>query len=75
MAGNHADLRDALFDSSEYLADVLSRCAFLEEQFYQSTDAAIVNDEKEQSIIRVYIAILRYAAKAPKQNMRKSEKR
>ncbi|KAL4796257.1 hypothetical protein BDV19DRAFT_84390 [Aspergillus venezuelensis] len=42
MAGNHANLRDALFDSSEYLADTLSRCAFLEERFYQNKDVATI---------------------------------
>ncbi|KAL4966042.1 ATP-binding protein, partial [Aspergillus stella-maris] len=66
MAGNHADLRDALLDSSEYLADVLSRCAFLEERFYQNKDASTIDEEKEQSIIRVYIAILQYAARVRK---------
>ncbi|KAL4995521.1 hypothetical protein BDV10DRAFT_202893 [Aspergillus recurvatus] len=62
MAKNHADLRDALFDSSAYLADVLTRCAFIEEQLYRESDAAMPNAEKGRSIVRVYAAILRYAA-------------
>ncbi|KAI2853490.1 hypothetical protein CBS11350_228 [Aspergillus niger] len=60
MAKNHADLRGALFSSSEYLADLLTRCAFIEEQYYGDGDPNIVNAEKKRSIIRVYVAILRY---------------
>ncbi|KAI3032177.1 hypothetical protein CBS76997_11403 [Aspergillus niger] len=62
MAKNHADLRGALCDSSEYLADLLARCAFIEEQYYGDRDPNIVNVEKERSIVRVYVAILRYSA-------------
>ncbi|GJP98575.1 uncharacterized protein AlacWU_11474 [Aspergillus niger] len=62
MAKNHADLQGALFDSSGYLADLLTRCAFMEEQFYGDRDDVIVNIEKERSIVRVYVAILRYSA-------------
>ncbi|KAI2864664.1 hypothetical protein CBS13152_11162 [Aspergillus niger] len=60
MAKNHAELRGALFSSSEYLADLLTRCAFIEEQYYGDGDPNIVNAEKKRSIIRVYVAILRY---------------
>ncbi|KAL4928943.1 uncharacterized protein BDV17DRAFT_298409 [Aspergillus undulatus] len=62
MAKNHADLRDALFDSSAYLADILTRCAFIEEQLYCERGPKIPNAEKDRSIVRVYVAILRYAA-------------
>ncbi|KAH8434467.1 NACHT and WD repeat domain-containing protein [Aspergillus melleus] len=62
MAKNHADLQGALFNSSRYLADLLTRCAFIEEQFYEGGDLVIVNVEKERSIVRVYVAILRYSA-------------
>lgn len=62
MAKNHADLQRALFDSSGYLADLLARCAFIEEQFYGGRDPVIANVEKERSIVRVYVAILRYSA-------------
>ncbi|KAI9041045.1 NACHT and WD repeat domain-containing protein [Aspergillus affinis] len=62
MAKNHADLQGALFDSSGYLADLLTRCAFIEEQFYEGEDLVIVNVEKQRSIVRVYVAILRYSA-------------
>ncbi|OJJ65575.1 hypothetical protein ASPBRDRAFT_100228, partial [Aspergillus brasiliensis CBS 101740] len=62
MAKNHADRKDALFDSSGYLADLLIRCAFIEEHFYGDRDPNIVNVEKERSIVRMYVAILRYTA-------------
>ncbi|GFN21443.1 WD40 repeat-like protein [Aspergillus tubingensis] len=62
MAKSHADLRGALFESSGYLADLLARCAFIEEQFYGDRHSNIVNVEKERSIVRVYVAILRYSA-------------
>ncbi|KAH1596333.1 hypothetical protein KXX44_006640 [Aspergillus fumigatus] len=64
MAKNHADLREALFDSSGYLADLLARCAFIEEHFYRGSGPGTVtrNTENERSILRVYVAILRYSA-------------
>ncbi|KAE8326170.1 hypothetical protein BDV39DRAFT_193890 [Aspergillus sergii] len=62
MAKNHTDRKGALFDSSGYLADLLTRCAFIEKQFYGERDPVIVNIEKERSIVRVYMAILRYSA-------------
>jgi hypothetical protein len=62
MAKNHADSRDALFDSSGYLADLLTRCAFTEQQFYHALGPDMSNTEKERSIIRTYVAILRYSA-------------
>ncbi|BAE66154.1 unnamed protein product [Aspergillus oryzae RIB40] len=62
MAKNHTDRKGALFDSSGYLADLLTRCAFIEKQFYGDRDPVILNIEKERSIVRVYVAILRYSA-------------
>ncbi|CAK41750.1 uncharacterized protein An13g03540 [Aspergillus niger] len=62
MAKNHADLRGALFSSSEYLADLLTRCTFIEEQYYGDGDPNIVNAEKKQSIIRVYYKPTTHAA-------------
>ncbi|KAJ0423727.1 hypothetical protein BJY00DRAFT_43638 [Aspergillus carlsbadensis] len=61
MAKNHADLRGALFESSAYLADVLTRSAFIEQRMYSGKDS-IPNAEKDRSLVRVYVAILRYAA-------------
>jgi hypothetical protein len=62
MVQNHADLRDALLDSSGYLADLLARCAFIEEQFYRGGGPDLTSAEKGRSIVRVYVAILRYSA-------------
>ncbi|KAL2825731.1 hypothetical protein BDW59DRAFT_161407 [Aspergillus cavernicola] len=62
MAKNHADLRDALIDSSGYLADLLACCAFIEDQFYRGVEAPITNVEKKRSIVRVYVAMLQYSA-------------
>ncbi|PYH66040.1 WD40 repeat-like protein [Aspergillus vadensis CBS 113365] len=62
MAKNHTDRKGALFDASEYLADLLTRCAFIEEHFYGERDPAMVNFEKERSIVRMYMAILCYSA-------------
>ncbi|KAJ5319743.1 hypothetical protein N7508_000026 [Penicillium antarcticum] len=61
MAKNHTERRDALFDSSEYLADVLARCAYIEQSFHgqQSEQTYIVG----KATTRVYKAILQYAAK------------
>ncbi|KAF7595224.1 hypothetical protein BBP40_006970 [Aspergillus hancockii] len=60
MTKNRFDLRDALFDSSEYLADVLTRCAYIEKEIYR-------NDYRERAevgraIVGVYKVILQYAA-------------
>jgi hypothetical protein len=63
MAKNHVELRDALFDSSGYLADLLTRCAFIEEQFYRDPGPVRQNIEKERSIVRTYVAILQYSAR------------
>ncbi|GLA56262.1 hypothetical protein AnigIFM63604_006486 [Aspergillus niger] len=62
VAKNHTDRKDALFDASGYLADSLSRCAFIEEHFYGERDPVMVNVEKERSIVRMYMAILCYSA-------------
>ncbi|KAJ5895331.1 hypothetical protein N7495_007022 [Penicillium taxi] len=60
MVQNNSDRRDALFTSSEYLAEVLARCIFIEKNFFRSQ---ISNREIIGSaIIRVYKVILKYAA-------------
>ncbi|KAJ5772399.1 NACHT and WD40 domain protein [Penicillium odoratum] len=60
MTKNHSDLRDALFESSEYLADFLTYCSFVEINIWrkESTDAR--NRYVENSLIRLYKAILSY---------------
>lgn len=60
MTKNRFDLRDALFDSSEYLTNVLSRCAYIEMNFYH-------NDPQEKdkiggAIVKIYKVVLQYAA-------------
>lgn len=61
MAKNYYDLRDALFSSSEYLADVLARCACIENKFYRN-ERSHIKSELENAIVRTYRAILQYAA-------------
>jgi type II secretory pathway predicted ATPase ExeA len=60
MTQNRLELRDALFESSELLATVLTECAYIENNFYQ--DKATANSEIERVTVEVYKAILRYAA-------------
>ncbi|PWY68063.1 hypothetical protein BO94DRAFT_560973 [Aspergillus sclerotioniger CBS 115572] len=53
---NHADLKKALFDSLEYLADLLAHCAFIKEQFYRGRDPLVLNKhlhrkEKAETIL------------------------
>ncbi|OGM42784.1 NACHT and WD40 domain protein [Aspergillus bombycis] len=60
MTKNRFDLRDTLFDSTEYLANVLARCAYIEKGIYHND--AWKNAEVARAIIGVYKAILHYAA-------------
>jgi hypothetical protein len=50
-------------DAAEYLADILARCAFMEENFHtrQYTDHDTITTD---SILRLYVAVLRYSAEA-----------
>ncbi|KAB8253814.1 hypothetical protein BDV32DRAFT_157658 [Aspergillus pseudonomiae] len=58
---NHHDLQDALFNSSEYLADVLAQCAFIEKKYYLDGSLSI-KEELAKALIGLYRAILHYAA-------------
>ena len=60
MAQNRLDLRDALFESSEYLADTIAQCAYIEQRLYRNSSKKRI--EIGRATIRVYIAILQYAA-------------
>jgi type II secretory pathway predicted ATPase ExeA len=60
MTQNRLELRDALFESSELLASVLTECAYIENNLYR--DKATANSEIERVTVEVYKAILRYAA-------------
>ncbi|KAF7171101.1 hypothetical protein CNMCM6106_005561 [Aspergillus hiratsukae] len=58
---NRSDLRDALFRSSEFLADLLTQCAFIETKFYINCHFSI-KDDLGNAIVRLYKAILHYTA-------------
>ena len=51
---------DALFESSEFLAGVLSGCACIENNFYRNNSTR--KSEVERATIEIYKAIFRYAA-------------
>lgn len=60
MVQNNQDLRDALVDSPGYLADLLARCAFSENRFYdrRTQEKSMV----ESDLTSVYKAVLRYTS-------------
>ncbi|CAG8910002.1 unnamed protein product [Penicillium egyptiacum] len=60
MTQNRLDLQDALFESSEFLAGVLSGCAYIESNFCRNNTTG--KSEIERATIEIYKAILRYAA-------------
>jgi hypothetical protein len=59
MTKNHADLRDALFESSEYLSDVLTQCAFIEKNFYSDSNFS-TKDGLANALVRLYRTVLLY---------------
>ncbi|KAB8239014.1 uncharacterized protein BDW43DRAFT_296406 [Aspergillus alliaceus] len=59
MTKNYHDLRDALFESLEYLADILAQCAFIEKKYYLAGNSNAKQD-LENALIRLYRAILHY---------------
>jgi len=61
MTKNRYDLQDTLFKSSEYLADVLTQCAFIEKNFYLNGNFSI-KDDLGNAMVRLYRAILHYTA-------------
>ncbi|EED14452.1 NACHT and WD40 domain protein [Talaromyces stipitatus ATCC 10500] len=61
MTQNHHDLRNALFESSELLANILARYAYIERIFYQENHSEM-KVPIGNAIVRVYTAILQYAA-------------
>ncbi|OJJ81248.1 NACHT and WD repeat domain-containing protein [Aspergillus glaucus CBS 516.65] len=61
MTQNHIKIRNALFKSSEFLTDVLARCAFIEKEHYHKNQFETKN-ELEKAIIQVYVGILQYTA-------------
>ncbi|GCB21817.1 vegetative incompatibility protein HET-E-1 [Aspergillus awamori] len=65
MTKNHQGSRNALFESSEYLADVLTQSAFMEKRFYRDGHPNI-RDNVSSTLLRLYMAILQYAAQIRK---------
>ncbi|KAJ5107290.1 hypothetical protein N7456_003965 [Penicillium angulare] len=59
IAKNRSDLRDAFFDSSEYLAETLARYAYIEEKFYHKSEK---NEQIGDALVKVYKAVLQYTA-------------
>ncbi|KAJ5633164.1 hypothetical protein N7490_009503 [Penicillium lividum] len=62
---NHHDARNALFESSEYLADVITQCAFIEKTFYLNGDSDI-RGHVETAMIKIYKAVLHYSGQIRK---------
>lgn len=62
MTQNHNDRRAALFESSEFLANVLARCGVVEKNFYHDGNNVETKAGVEGAIVQVYRAILRYTA-------------
>jgi hypothetical protein len=61
MTKNYRDQRDALFESSDYLANVLAQCAFIERKFYRD-GRSFDRESLENALVRLYRAILHYTA-------------
>lgn len=67
MTKNCTDIRNALFRSSEFLADVLARCAFIEKTHYRNSQSE-TKDKIEKALIQVYYSTLSYSAQVQKQH-------
>ncbi|KAL4744344.1 hypothetical protein BDW72DRAFT_188744 [Aspergillus terricola var. indicus] len=61
ISQNHYDLQVALFEASEYLADVLTQCAYIEDKIYLNSKRDIKVD-LGNALVRLYRAILLYTA-------------
>ncbi|PYI20500.1 YVTN repeat-like/Quino protein amine dehydrogenase, partial [Aspergillus violaceofuscus CBS 115571] len=66
LAKNYSQSRDSLFESSEYLADVLTYSAFVEQNFHEKTKKIFDNCLVEDALIRLHKAILCYVAQIRK---------
>ncbi|GKZ85256.1 hypothetical protein AnigIFM56816_011022 [Aspergillus niger] len=62
MAKSYFESREALFESSVYLAEILTYGAFVEKNFYEDRNAVTNSRPVEEALIRLYKAILCYAA-------------
>jgi type II secretory pathway predicted ATPase ExeA len=61
MTKNYRDQRDALFESSEYLADIITQCAYVEKKCYRAGSPGIQKD-LGKALVRLYRAILHFTA-------------
>ncbi|RAK99592.1 uncharacterized protein BO80DRAFT_465924 [Aspergillus ibericus CBS 121593] len=61
IAHNYHNIRKAQFESSAFLTDVLTRCAFVEKEHYHENQYE-TQDQVETAIVQVYKGILRYTA-------------
>jgi hypothetical protein len=60
MIQNRKDLRDALLQSSGFLADTLARYAYIEKKFYAENNLE-TKSQMENAIVQVYTAIFHHA--------------
>ncbi|OOF94051.1 hypothetical protein ASPCADRAFT_208654 [Aspergillus carbonarius ITEM 5010] len=61
VAHNYHNIRKAQFESSAFLTDVLTRCAFVEKEHYRDNRYE-TQVQVETAIIQVYKGVLRYTA-------------
>ncbi|PYH76604.1 NACHT and WD40 domain protein [Aspergillus uvarum CBS 121591] len=66
LAKKYSQSRDSLFESSEYLADVLTYSASIEQNFHEKTKSNSDNHLVEDALIRLYKAILCYVVQIRK---------
>ncbi|KKK19917.1 hypothetical protein AOCH_002525 [Aspergillus ochraceoroseus] len=57
MAKSYSESREALFGSSEYLAEILTYGAFIEKNFYENRNTITNSHSVEQALIRLYKVI------------------
>ncbi|BCS01057.1 uncharacterized protein AKAW2_51398A [Aspergillus luchuensis] len=62
MTQNYRDQQMAWFQSSAILTDILARYAFVEKLYRD--ERSEMNEKIEDAIVRVYLAVLKYAAEA-----------
>ncbi|OJJ98902.1 hypothetical protein ASPACDRAFT_121692 [Aspergillus aculeatus ATCC 16872] len=66
MAKSYSASREALFESSEYLAEILTYGAFIEKNFYENRNTVTSSCPVEEALIKLYKAILCYTAQIQK---------
>ncbi|RAL04144.1 NACHT and WD40 domain protein [Aspergillus ibericus CBS 121593] len=66
VSKKYSQSHDSLFESSEYLADVLTYSAFIEQNFHEKKKRNLENHLVEDALIRLYKAILSYVVQIRK---------